>query len=130
MPRELEYIAPTKRRKMTRARAAAIFLREQGRCYLCTRKLVAGVDGYQIEHPQALALGGSDNDADLRVVCTDCHKPKTKQDAAAKAERDRTVTKAWVREEAPRLRLQGAGFPKAQPQRTATRKIEKWSLLP
>lgn len=90
---DLEYIAPTKRRKMTKARAAKIFLREQGRCYLCGRKLRVSVDAYEIEHPTALSLGGSDDDADLRVVCIKCHKPKTARDAGARAKRDRLVTK-------------------------------------
>lgn len=123
MAREL--IVPTKRRKMTQARAAAIFLREQGRCYLCSRKLRVGVDGYQIEHPTALSLGGSDDDADLRVVCTECHKPKTKLDAAAKAERDRTVTATWVRPDAgrPASQLRSAGFPIRPKQNSATRAI-------
>lgn len=117
-----DLIVPTKRRKMTQARAAAIFLREQGRCYLCSVKLRIGVDEYQIEHPTALSLGGSDDDADLRVVCTKCHKPKTKADAAAKAERDRTVTKTWVRPtEAKTQGIRSAGFPRAKPQRKASR---------
>jgi len=88
-------IAPTPRRKMTKARAAKIFLREQGRCYVCSIKLRVGIDKYQIEHPDPLCLGGSDDDADLRVICDDCHKAKTKQDVAAKAKRDRIVTAGW-----------------------------------
>lgn len=116
-----DLIVPTKRRKMTQARAAAIFLREQGRCYLCGLKLRIKVDKYQIEHPTALSLGGSDDDADLRVVCTECHKPKTKADAQAKAERDRTVTSTWVRPRAERgSKWQKAPRQKAQPQRRAT----------
>lgn len=128
----VELIVPTKRRKMTQPRAAAIFLREQGLCYLCSRKLRIGVDAYQIEHPEALSLGGSDDDADLRVVCTDCHKPKTKLDAAAKAQRDRTVTRTWVREDSarPASKLRSAPFPAHPKQNSATRKIQKWSLLP
>lgn len=90
-----DLVTPTKRRAMTKKRAAAIFLREQGRCYLCGLKLRAGVDAYQIEHPVALVLGGSDDDADLRVVCIPCHKPKTKADAGARAKRDRIVTAGW-----------------------------------
>ena len=93
MPREL--LAPTTRRKMTRQRAAAIFLREQGQCYVCGRQLRVGVDKYDIEHPEALILGGSDDDADLRVICKDCHKPKTKADAAARAQRDRIITSTY-----------------------------------
>jgi 5-methylcytosine-specific restriction endonuclease McrA len=91
----VQFVVPTKRRKMTQARAASIFLREQGRCYLCLKQLRLGVDKYEIEHPKALSLGGSDDDADLRVVCTDCHPPKTKADAGAKAKRDRIVTAGW-----------------------------------
>lgn len=88
-------ISPTPRRKMTKARAAKIFLREQGRCYVCSIKLRVGIDKYQIEHPDPLCLGGSDDDADLRVICDNCHKAKTAQDVAAKAKRDRVVTAGW-----------------------------------
>lgn len=116
----VEYIAHTPRKAMTRARAAKIFLRENGCCYLCRRKLRVGVDKYEIEHPDPLALGGSDDDADLRVVCIECHKPKTKQDAADKAQRDRTVTSAWEGR-AKKSKWQSQGFRKAEPQRTATR---------
>ena len=128
MTREL--IAPTPRRKMTAARAAKIFLREQGCCYVCRRKLRIGVDKYQIEHPDPLCLGGSDNDEDLRVICDDCHKPKTKQDVQAKAERDRVVTATWQRDGRRPTKLTGPGFRKAPPQQSASREIEKWSLLP
>jgi 5-methylcytosine-specific restriction endonuclease McrA len=116
----LEFIPHTKRRKMTRARAAAIFLREQGRCYICSKKLRIGVDKYQIEHPEALCLGGSDDDADLRVVCDDCHKPKTKADAAAKADRDRAVTASWQRETPRPSRWQSRGFAPPRPRKNAT----------
>jgi len=92
-------IVPTKRRSMSRARAAKVFLREQGRCYVCSRKLRIGVDKYQIEHPDPLCLGGSDDDADLRVICDDCHKVKTASDLKAKAKRDRIVTAGWQRDE-------------------------------
>lgn len=97
-------ITPTPRRKMNRARAAKIFLREQGRCYVCNIKLRVGIDKYQIEHPDPLCLGGSDDDADLRVICDRCHKAKTKQDVAAKAKRDRIVTANWQRDDTPHHR--------------------------
>lgn len=102
-----QLIAPTKRKKMTKARAANIFLREQGKCYLCGIKLRVGVDPYEIEHPEALSLGGSDNDEDLRVVCTDCHKPKTAEDAAKRAQRNNAVTKTWSRPTARKSALAG-----------------------
>lgn len=118
-------IPHTKRKAMTKARAARIFLREQGRCYLCTRQLRSGVDTWQIEHPDPLSLGGSDDDADLRVVCTPCHKAKTADDAAAKAKRDRIVTQGWS--EAKRPKMQGRQFPKRPPQHTATRPLRRKS---
>lgn len=91
-----EFSPPTKRRSMSKARAAKIFLREGGHCYLCGLTLRVGADSYQIEHPDSLALGGSDDDADLRVVCTPCHKVKTAADAAEKGKRDRIVTAGWT----------------------------------
>lgn len=93
--REAQYIAPTKRRSMTKARAAKIFLREQGRCYLCGIQIRAGADSYEIEHPEALTLGGADNDEDLRVVCTPCHKPKTASDRRKGSKRNNAVTSTW-----------------------------------
>jgi hypothetical protein len=117
-----DLIPHTPRRKMTRARAAKIFLRENGRCYKCSIKLRIGVDKYQIEHPNPLSLGGSDDDADLRVICNDCHKPKTKQDAADKARRDRVVTASWDHISKPKL--SSPGFAKAKPQRKATTPVK------
>lgn len=111
----VELIPHTKRRRMSRARAARIFLRENGRCYVCGIKLRIGVDKYQIEHPEALSLGGSDDDAALRVICNDCHKPKTAIDAKAKAKRDRLVTASWQPEGGRRSRFQSAGFRRAPP---------------
>jgi 5-methylcytosine-specific restriction enzyme A len=106
---------------MSRARAAKIFLRENGRCYLCSIKLRIGVDKYQIEHPDPLSLGGSDDDAHLRVVCDPCHKAKTKQDAASKAKRDRLVTAGWDNGSKPKM--QSRGFAKSAGQRKATSPI-------
>lgn len=116
-------LAPTKRRPMTKARAARIFLREQGRCYLCQIKLRVGIDKYQIEHPDALCLGGSDDDADLRVVCDPCHKAKTAQDAAAKAKRDRIVSAGWAGR--AKSKWQSRGFSQSPKQHTATTPIRK-----
>jgi 5-methylcytosine-specific restriction endonuclease McrA len=104
---EQHLITPTKRRSMTKARAAKIFLREQGKCYICGVKLRVSVDPYEIEHPEALSLGGSDNDEDLRVVCLPCHKPKTAQDAAKRAQRNAVVTKTWSRPETRKSALAG-----------------------
>lgn len=116
----VDLIPHTRRRPMTRARAARIFLRENGRCYCCGRKLRIGVDKYQIEHPEALSLGGSDDDAALRVICDACHKPKTAADANAKAKRDRLVTASWQPEEPRRSKWARRPLGNGNNQRTAT----------
>lgn len=117
-------ITPTPRRKMTRQRAAKIFLREQGRCYICNKRLRIGVDGYQIEHPDPLCLGGSDDDADLRVICTECHKAKSAQDIAAKAKRDRIVTAGYRPEGERRSKIVSPGFRRVQKQRRASTPVQ------
>lgn len=92
---DLTFTPPTKRKSMSRARAAKVYLAQQGRCHICTRQIRAG-EKWEVEHPDPLSLGGSDDDADLRVVCIPCHRAKTKRDAADKAKRDRDVTKGWA----------------------------------
>jgi len=125
-----ELLTPTPRRKMTRQRAAAIFLREQGRCYICGKRLRVGVDKYHIEHPDPLVMGGSDNDADLRVICIPCHKPKTAADAKARAKRDRIITASYqVTEGERRPKFQSRGFRKAPPQKSASRPIVKSTMI-
>lgn len=123
----LQFVVPTRRRHMSRARAARIFLREQGCCYLCGRKLRVGVDKYQIEHPQALSLGGSDDDADLRVVCDPCHKVKTASDAAAKAKRDRSITGGWRPESERQSKWPQRRLGHGNNQKTATTPVRRKS---
>lgn len=116
----LEYVAPTKRRKMTKARAARIFLARNGICFTCRRQIRQG-EAWFIEHPEALAQGGSDDDTELWPAHVKCKAEKDAADAKAKAKRDRLVTAGWQRDERPKMR--GRGFPKAKPQRSATRPI-------
>lgn len=91
----LTYIAPTKRSHMSKARAAKIFLANNGRCCVCGNQIRPG-EAYEIEHPDALSLGGSDRDEDLRPVHVKCHKIKTASDAKARAKRNRIVTQGYV----------------------------------
>jgi len=118
----LQFIAPTKRRSMTRARAARIFLEANGICCLCGNKIYNG-QSYFIEHLEALSLGGADDDANCRPAHTKCKAKKDAADAAAKAKRDRLVTKGWDGRRKPAFQSQG--FPKAQPRHTATAPLTK-----
>lgn len=95
------FIPPTKRSHMSKARAAKIFLRRNGRCWNCSHQIRDG-EKWTVEHPDALALGGSDDDADLWPIhTTKCLKEKNASDAAAIAKRNRIVTAGYVREPKP-----------------------------
>lgn len=115
----VELVPHTKRRRMTKARAARIFLARNGICFNC-RQQIRGGDVWFIEHPQAIAQGGSDDDADLWPSHEKCKAGKDAIDAKAKAKRDRLVTASWQPEGGRRSRFQSAGFRRAPPQRTAT----------
>jgi hypothetical protein len=81
---------PQQRRKISAGRRECIALASDRRCYIC-----GATNGpFDIEHPIPLALGGSDRDEDLRLVCAlsgpnPCHRDKTAADLGriAKAKR-------------------------------------------
>lgn len=120
----LELIPHTKRRGMTKARAAKIFLARNGICFNCRQQIRTG-DKWFIEHPESLAQGGSDKDADLWPSHTKCKPAKDAADAASKAKRDRIVTAGWDRGQTSKLR--SAPFPARQKQNSATRPIVRKS---
>lgn len=91
----MRFSPPTKRRPMTKARATAIFVREDGVCYLCGNPIVAG-EAWEVEHPDELADGGSDDDAVLKPVHVRCHKPKSAAARTARAKRNRIITQGCV----------------------------------
>lgn len=90
----LDFIPHTKRRGMTKARAAKIFLARNGICFTCRQQIRLGQPWF-IEHPEALAQGGSDADEHLWPAHTACKAEKDAADAASKAKRDRLVTASW-----------------------------------
>lgn len=117
----VEYLAPTKRKKIGRKEATKIFLEHNGICCNCGRQISTQEDWF-IEHVDALILGGQETDDNRRPShVKNCKAEKDAADAAARSKRDRIVTKNWQREnDAP-----GRGFRKAPPQRNATRPLTK-----
>lgn len=113
----LEFIPPTKRRGMTRARAARIFLDANGICTNCGLQIRQGEQWF-VEHVTSLAQGGADDDKNARPAHTRCKAAKDATDAASKAKRDRLATAGWDNGGRPKMR--GAGFQPAAPQRSAT----------
>jgi hypothetical protein len=117
----VELIPHTKRRKMTRARAAKIFLARNGICFNCRRQINQQTERWFIEHPDSLAQGGSDDDEHLWPSHYDCKPEKDAADAKAKAKRDRLVTANYMPDGVPkRPAFQSRGFEPAPPQRKAS----------
>lgn len=117
----LDFIAPTKRRGMTKARAARIFLDANGICCNCGLQIRGG-DGWFVEHVESLAQGGADDDKNARPAHTRCKAAKDATDAASKAKRDRLVTAGWDRGDKPKM--QGAAFRKAAKQKRASTPVK------
>lgn len=122
----VQFLAPTRRRKMTRARAARIFLARNGICFNCRQQIRAGQRWF-IEHPDAVAQGGSDDDADLWPSHVDCKAGKDATDAAAKAKRDRLVTASWQPETPRRSSWGRRRLGRGNHQKTATRPLNRKS---
>lgn len=78
--RRRTWAEPEARKPLTRKQRVEVFMSTDGHCYVCGRKLIGGA--WDAEHPQALALGGSDDISALRPICRPCHKPKTAADKA------------------------------------------------
>lgn len=123
----LTFIAPTKRRSMTKARAARIFLDANGICANCGVQIRTGEQWF-VEHVESLAQGGADDDKNARPAHTKCKPAKDATDAASKAKRDRLVTAGWADRSKPKWQSQG--FKKASPQKSATRPIQRRSAEP
>lgn len=96
----VEYITPSDRKPMTKQRRTRIFLSRNGECCLCHTQIRAHVDDWYIEHPEALNLGGSDDDKDLWPAHYRCKPKKDAADAALIAERNSFIDKNCV--DAPR----------------------------
>ncbi len=71
-------VQATPRGSMTRARRRRVHEAAHGLCGGCGKPVA--LHECEIEHPQTLWMGGSDDDADLRPYHVGCHKPKTKID--------------------------------------------------
>lgn len=121
----VEFIPHTKRRAMTKARAARIFLARNGICFNCRRQIRQG-ERWFIEHPEAVAQGGSDRDEDLWPSHYDCKPEKDAADAKAKAKRDRLVTASYVPEGLRPTRWAKQRLGNGNNQNTASSPIIHW----
>lgn len=93
--KELRYSPPTKRRRMTKARATRIFVSRDGICFICRTHIIIARDEWFVEHPETIEGGGSDDDDDLWPAHVRCKPEKDAIDAGRKAKRDRLICKGW-----------------------------------
>lgn len=107
------------RPSMSKARRVRIFVKEDGRCYLCGDKVKIG-QLFEVEHVIPWALSFDDTDDNLRIAHTVCHKTmKTVDDVAriAKAKRQGGEKgQAYRREKRGHGLIQSRPFPKIESQ--------------
>ena len=105
------------RPSMSKARRVRIFVKEDGRCYLCQDKIKLG-QLFEVEHVIPWALSFDDSDDNLKVAHTVCHRTlKTKDDVAriAKAKRQGRETGQQARRA-----VKGGSIPSRPFQKTKT----------
>lgn len=115
----------TRRRLSTKARVS-IFTRANGICHLCGGKIMPG-EAWDVSHEIPLALGGADDESNMRPAHRKCHRAWTAEhDQPAIARAKRREAK-HIGATAPKQRIQSRGFGKAEPQRRASAPLRKWA---
>jgi 5-methylcytosine-specific restriction protein A len=98
-----------------------VFDRHNGCCHLSGRRIRAG-EAWDCDHIIALANGGEHREGNLAPALKAAHREKTKADVAEKALVYRKRAK-HIGAFAPKQKIRSGGFPKREPQRTASRPI-------
>lgn len=62
-----------------------IFERDGGRCQHCTRKVGPGFTPFAYDHVVALVNDGAHSEANIQLLCVECHANKTGRDVAEKS---------------------------------------------
>ena len=114
---------------MTRARFSRtallnLLLSFNGKCAGCSVK-IGPATGLDWDHVIPLAQGGDDALTNLQPLCKTCHRAKTSQDNPNTARAIRRQAAHLGIKAASRQALQSRGFPKAPPQRKASRPLAK-----
>jgi HNH endonuclease. len=114
------------RRRLSRTTRLSIFMAADGICHMCGGRIQAG-QAWDVSHVIPLALGGADDETNWRPAHRKCHRDHTAQtDIPAIARAKRREAK-HLGAHAPAQRIKSRGFDRAEPQRRATRPIEKWA---
>ncbi|MGO9472630.1 MAG: HNH endonuclease [Rhodomicrobium sp.] len=87
-----DFIRPAPRKGHPDKVRREVWLREKGICHIGQHKIMPGTP-WHLEHPDCLKDGGSDDPADLRLACEDCHKVKTGKENTRRAKERRIFDK-------------------------------------
>lgn len=101
---------------------ARVFLHHNGICQECGVKIIG--KRWICDHRKAIVNGGANRESNLGPIHEACDKTKTAADVAEKSITYRK-RKAHLGIKTSRRRIRSQGFAKAQPQRSATRPIER-----
>jgi 5-methylcytosine-specific restriction enzyme A len=107
---------------------ARVLKRYDEKCYLSGVLITPGT-AFEIDHIVALKNGGENRESNLAPVLKAPHKAKTAKDVALKAIAERQYGKHMGIIQ-PKGEIQSKGFAKAEPQRRASRPIDKLAHLP
>lgn len=101
---------------------ARIFETHGGICHISKVKIQIG-QKWEVEHIIAICNGGENRETNMAPALVAPHKVKTREDRRTKAKNDHVRMKhIGIRKPS---RLQSAGFRQAEPQRSASRPIQK-----
>jgi 5-methylcytosine-specific restriction protein A len=82
------------RRSLSPMQRLKVFEAAGGVCHLCEQRIQVG-QKWEVEHVRPLALGGADNDSNMRPAHVACHAIKTKADVASNAKAKRAKAKLY-----------------------------------
>lgn len=116
------------RREFPKAIKVAVVKRATRDGVVYCEKCGAQAKKWQIDHVIADALGGEPVIGNAELICEPCYSVKNPQDTTAAAKAKRREARALGVKKAPTLK--SAGFTPAEPQRKASRPIEKLAALP
>lgn len=82
----------TARRSLSPLQRLKVFEAAKGVCHLCEQRIQVG-QPWEVEHVRPLALGGADDESNMRPAHKACHAGKTKTDAASWSKAKRCAAK-------------------------------------